>query len=214
MLFNRLITWLRRRRELARPWQQLRYIALDLETSGLHPKTDSLLALAWIEIKPPQLDYRSARYFVLGQHDTDLKQSPVVHGLRQQHFADPVEVRQALTDLARILDGAVLVCHHVQLDWQFLQTAARQHNIPLRPLALFDTLQFDARRLRKQHHHIARGSLTLASCRQRYQLPVYQAHHAFDDAVGCGELFLAQAYHFGGQARVSASEIIGQAGRP
>ncbi|KFZ31384.1 hypothetical protein IDSA_01290 [Pseudidiomarina salinarum] len=210
MVFSSITNWFKRRRQLARPWQAVRYIALDLETSGLHPQTDSLLAMAWIELKPPLLDYRSARYYLLGQQDTDLKQSPVVHGLRQQHFADPVDPQQALKELAGVLNGAVLVCHHVQLDWQFLKAAASRYDIRLRPLALFDTLQFDARRLRKQQHHIERGSLTLASCRQRYQLPIYQAHHAFDDAVGCGELFLAQAYHFGGRARVSVGEIIRQ----
>ncbi|MDX1706891.1 exonuclease domain-containing protein [Pseudidiomarina sp.] len=214
MVLNRLTNWLKRRRQLARSWQHVRYLALDLETSGLNPKTDSLLAMAWIEITPPLLNYRSARYYLAGQRDTDLKQSPVVHGLRQQHFADPVDPAEALAELAEVLNGAVLVCHHVQLDWQFLQAAARHHHISLQPLALFDTLQFDARRLRKQQHHIQRGSLTLASCRQRYQLPDYQAHHAFDDAVGCGELFLAQAYHFAGRATVSAAEIIRQSRRP
>jgi DNA polymerase-3 subunit epsilon len=62
--------------------------------------------------------------------------------------------------------------------------------------------------LRNQQHHLERGSLTLARCRQRYHLPEYQAHHALSDAVACGELFLAQAYRFAGRADVALHKFV------
>lgn len=203
-----LQAWWQRRRQLAQPWQQQRYIALDAETSGLHAGEDKLLALAWIELRPPLLDFSQCAYHVFAGADYDLKQSPVVHGLVQRDFVSASDPETALKQLQQQLKGAVLVCHHIALDWQFLQHAAAPYGIRLEPLALVDTLQLEARRLRNQQHQLQRGSLTLARCRQRYNLPDYQAHHALSDAVACGELFLAQAYRFAGRAPAAIREFV------
>ncbi|MGQ4276414.1 3'-5' exonuclease [Pseudidiomarina sp. E22-M8] len=199
-----------RHRSLQRSWRQHRYVALDLETSGLDPKSDQVLAMGWVVIEPPIIDYQQAQYFVT-QAQPDLKQSPVVHGLVSRDFVDATPPRQALEQLASVLNGAVLVCHHVQFDWQFLERLAKQHQLKLQPLATFDTLTFEASRLRQQQHHIARGSLTLPACRKRFGLPGYDAHHAYSDAVACGELFLAQAYQYAGSSEASLQELSGKA---
>ncbi|MGL5147516.1 MAG: hypothetical protein ACRC7Q_08495, partial [Plesiomonas shigelloides] len=47
-------------------------------------------------------------------------------------------------------------------------------------------------RLLKAHAVVQQGSLRLGACRQRYGLPVYSAHTAMVDALGCAELLLAQ----------------------
>ncbi|WP_258240023.1 MULTISPECIES: 3'-5' exonuclease [Pseudidiomarina] len=196
-----------RHRQLNQSWRAHRYIALDLETSGLDPKTDQVLAMGWVTIRPPVIDYRSAHYFVT-QVNPELKQSPVVHGMVQRDFEAAEAPQMALAQLARELQGAVLICHHVQFDWQFLQRFAKQYQVKLQPLAKFDTLTFEAQRLHQQQHHIARGSLTLKACRQRFHLPDYAAHHAFSDAVACGELFLAQAYQYAGSADAPLKELL------
>jgi DNA polymerase-3 subunit epsilon len=200
--------WWRRQRQLAQPWQQQRYIVLDTETSGLDPQQDKLLALAWIELRPPLLDFSSTAYHVFATADRDLKQSPVVHGLVQRDFDSHSDSAQALQQLQQVLQGAVLVCHHIQLDWQFINRAAQQHQLTLQPVALIDTLQLEARRLRNQQHQLQRGSLTLAQCRARYHLPEYAAHHALSDAIACAELFLAQAYRFAGRVNVPVREFV------
>lgn len=187
-------SWFKRWLLQRKPWTEQTYVALDVESSGLDPRRDQLLAVAWVVIKPPVIDYASGRYFLLKHHQTDLKQSPVVHGLVSKDFVDPTEPADVLRELAAVLKGKVLVCHYIQLDWGFLTNAAKQYGIKLEPLARFDTLAYEAQRLKRHQHHIARGELTLSACRQRYGLPPYNAHHAFSDAVACGELMLAQRY--------------------
>ncbi|HET8817842.1 MAG TPA: 3'-5' exonuclease [Pseudidiomarina sp.] len=207
--------WWQRQQLLRQHWTDARYVVLDIETSGLDVRHDVMLAVAWIEVQPPYLDYSSARYFVLesGPDSThDLKQSPVVHGLLQRDFVHSSDTQDVLNELAKVLKDAVLVCHHTHLDWQFLQAAARDYDMNLEPLGWFDTLQFELRRLRNQHHHIPRGSLTLAAARQRYQLADYYAHHAFNDAVACAELMLAQGYRYAGSAKASVKNLL-QVGR-
>lgn len=206
-LWHRLQQSWRRRRQLSQSWRQQRYVALDLETSGLDPKADQVLAMGWVTIRPPIIEYASAHYFVT-QVAPELKQSPVVHGLVQRDFSAAEAPKVALEQLAEELRGAVLVCHHVQFDWQFLKRFAKQHDVQLEPLAKYDTLTFEAQRLKQQQHHIARGSLTLKACRERFRLPDYNAHHAFSDALACGELFLAQAYQYAGSADAPLKELL------
>lgn len=204
---QRLQRFWQHRRQLKQSWRQQRYVALDLETSGLDPKTDQVLAIGWVTIRPPIIEYASGQYFVT-QANPELKQSPVVHGMVQRDFVGAEAPQLALNQLAKELKGTVLVCHHVQFDWQFLKRFAKQHGVQLEPLAKYDTLTFEAQRLKQQQHHIARGSLTLQACRERFHLPDYNAHHAFSDALACGELFLAQAYQYAGRADAPLKELL------
>lgn len=203
--------WWQRHKLLTERWTAARYVVVDIETSGLDAQRDVMLAIAWIEVRPPSLDYSSARYYVLEaaqDSNHDLKQSPVVHGLVQRDFDHSSDLAMVMKELAEVLEDAILVCHHTHLDWQFLRVAARQVGVKLEPLGWFDTLQFELRRLRNQHHHIPRGSLTLAAARARYRLPDYYAHHAFNDAVACAELMLAQSYQYAGRAKATVRNLL------
>ncbi|MGI0153911.1 3'-5' exonuclease [Pseudidiomarina sp. WS423] len=195
---NRIAAWWHRRQALAQPWTAQRYVALDLETSGLDARHDNIIAVAWVELTPPLLDYQSARYYTVATAQTELNQSPVVHGLVSRDLKQVTPLAEVLKELQQVLDGAVLVCHHVQLDWAFLKQAGKAHQVRFKPLLRFDTLTFEGQRLKNSQHHIQRGSLTLSACRSRYGLPQYDAHHALSDAIACGELMLAQLYKYAG----------------
>jgi DNA polymerase III, epsilon subunit and related 3''-5'' exonucleases len=202
-MFQAIKKWWTTLEARRKPWTEQKYIALDIETSGLDPNRDQILAIAWVEVAPPVIDYTSGRYYLIKHHYTDLKQSPVIHGLVKKDFIETTELCNVLQILSETLCNKILICHHIQLDWQFLLQAAKRCQIELSPLARFDTLAFEAARLKRQQHHIQRGSLTLHACRARYHLPEYDAHHAFSDAVGCAELMLAQAYKYAGSEKSS-----------
>ncbi|EKE82093.1 3'-5' exonuclease [Idiomarina xiamenensis] len=233
---QRFANWLEQRASLAQPWQCCRFVALDLETTGLQVKQHEVLAVAWVNIQPPIMDYGSAQYHLFNQvlvnhtvvdktvtapdnstaagqslandGQTGLGQSPVIHGLTQADFMQSSDPIQTLRMLSRALNDAILVCHNAQLDWRFLQQLSRRYQVKLKPLAIFDTLNFEARRLRQQQQVLTRDSLTLAACRAHYHLPRYTGHHALTDAIACGELLLAQAYAYSRQQRVSARELL------
>lgn len=194
---NRLASWYQRRTLLNRPWQQLRYVALDIETNGLDPKQHDILAIAWLSINPPLMDIGDAEYHIFPADHVVLGQSPVIHGLTRTDFTACSAPKQVLQQLAIDLQNAVLVCHHRRLDWAFLQSAAKHYGISLKPLAIFDTLAFEQQRLQRQpqyQHGLPPALLTLSACRDRYLLPQYTAHNALDDAIACAELFLAEVY--------------------
>ncbi|PWW33411.1 DNA polymerase-3 subunit epsilon [Idiomarina loihiensis] len=195
---QKLAHWYDRRQKLKQPWQSLRYVALDIESTGLNPKKHQILSIAWMTIHPPVMHYGNAQYHVFS-HGQELKlgQSPTIHGLTRQDFLHSSEPKQTFAMLSRVLNDAVLVCHHKGMDWRFLKHIEAQYNIPFRPLAIFDTLAYEKNKLeRSSQQPLKAGELTLSACRKRYNLPDYHAHHALTDTVACAELFLAQCYAF------------------
>jgi DNA polymerase III subunit epsilon len=189
------------------PWQVLPYIALDLETDGLEPSRDRILAIGWVPIKPPRIRLFEADYGVV-QSDAPLSQSAVIHHLSEQDVQRGEPLRKVLQRLARHLHGAVLVAHHAPFDWHFLRLAFAAEGIECKPLAVMDTLRMEKNRLRRQKEWLDRGELTLGACRERYELPATRQHHALSDAVACAELFLAQAYHISGRHSMSLKQLL------
>lgn len=194
-LLGALADWYQRRQQLQKPWTQQRYVALDIETTGLDPKKHQVLAIAWMSIEPPVMHTGSAQYHVFSHgQELELGQSPTIHGLTRQDFLHSSEPRQTYAMLSRALSGAVLVCHHKGMDWRFLKHIEKEFRINFQPLGIFDTLAFEKNRFFKDPDNPPqKGELTLSACRSRHGLPSYTSHHAFTDTLACGELFLAQA---------------------
>lgn len=197
----------RRRQLLRQDWQQVPWLALDLETNGLDPAQDAILAAGWVPLKPPRIRLFEADYGVV-KSTTLLSQSAVIHQLSSKDIAAGESLERILKRLARQLEDAILVAHHAPFDWQFLQKAFAEYGIKANPLAVFDTLKFEQRRLKRQKDWLEKGELTLAACRERYHLVKTKQHHALSDAVACAELFLAQVYQATGTQRTSAAQLL------
>lgn len=188
-------------------WQDAPYIALDLETDGLEPQQDAILAIGWVPLTPPRIKLYEADYGVI-KSDHQLSQSAVIHQLSESDMRSGEPLEKVLLRLAKRLHGAVLVAHHVPFDWVFLQRAFAMHGIECRPLAFMDTLKIERNRQTRQKSWLQRGELTLGACRERYDLPDMRQHHALSDAIACAELFLAQAYQIVGAQHTSLRELL------
>lgn len=195
------------RLQLKGRWQAARYIAVDLETNGLQPGHDAILAIGWVPIAPPRIRLNEADYGVI-KSSQPLSQAAVIHQLSEADVRGGEPIENVLRRLALRLDGAVLVAHHASFDWAFLNHAFTKYSIPCRPLALMDTLRIERKRLARKKNWLNRGELTLAACRERYGLPAMRQHHALSDAIACAEVFLAQAYQIVGTHQVTLRQLL------
>lgn len=196
-----------RQAQLKGPWQEAKYIALDLETDGLDADKDAILAVGWVPLAPPRIRLYEADYGVIHSQQP-LSQSAVIHQLSEQDLRGGEPLHKVLQRLAKRLDGAVLVAHHAPFDWAFLAHAFAHHQIECQPLALMDTLQIERQRLARKKQWLDKGELTLGACRERYDLPAMRQHHALSDAIACAEVFLAQAYRIVGNQPTSLKALL------
>jgi len=193
--------WLERLRP-SPPWQSVLYQALDLETSGLEAQRDEILSVGIVPVRDGIV--RFGERFASLVRPRDLSKLSL-EGLRAHHIlpldlADAPPLAQVLPEIARRLEGAVLLLHHAAIDLGFLRQAFRVHRLRWPAPAVVDTVALLAklesrRQFLDAHPEPLPGSL--AEARAYFGLPEYPNHEALTDAVATAELFLALRHRLG-----------------
>lgn len=171
------------------PIEDVRFVALDMETTGFKAGKDKVVSIGWVELGIDAIALSTARYFVL--QGADVGHSATIHGITDTEVAAGAQAADVFAQFLDVLQGKALVAHFAHLELSFLQAHAG------RPLdtAVVDTFALERRHMERMGTYPRGEDLRLPRVRQRYGLPAYHNHHALADAVGCAELLLAQAAH-------------------
>lgn len=186
-----------------------RYLAIDLELTGLDPRTAEILSAGYIPIDGPDIVHAGAEH-ILVVPEGEVGQSASIHGLTDDHLATGLPLAEVMPTVLHALAGRTLVAHHAQIEVGFLSRACeRLYGQPLLVRSI-DTLLLQRRVLRVgSDDEVRPGALRLQASRDRFNLPRYRAHEALTDAISAGELFLAQAAHLGGGSGMSIKALSG-----
>lgn len=188
------------------PLDRLSLLALDLETTGLVPGHDRILAVGVVPVDGGRLDLAGARRWLV-DHD-DPGGAVTVHGLTHDDLATGRTLEQVLADVREALVGRVLLAHHAGFELGFLHHAYRGEGEEPPTLTAVCTLRLQRRVLAAAGvHEPPRGSLRLWQSRARFGLPVVRAHDALGDALACAELYLAQTAELGARRRLVLRDV-------
>jgi DNA polymerase-3 subunit epsilon len=175
------------------PVSEIEFLAVDVETTGLDPRSDHVLSIGWVPLTALQVVLAGAREVVVRPpHGLGVGPSAAVHRLTDDALAEAPTVDGVLPDLFAELHGRVLVAHHAPIELDFLGRAAEEAYGDPPPLTAVDTLTLHHQFVVGEHGEIRPGALRLDEARRHFGLPRYLAHHAVTDAVAAGELLLAQ----------------------
>ena len=167
-------------------------VALDVETTGLDPRTDHVLSVGWVPVVGGEVVLADAREVtVRPPRGVDVGASATFHRLTDDRVAAAEPLADLLPRLLAVLHGRVLLAHHAPLELGFLGTACVAAYGARPALTAVDTMALQ-RRLVAATHEVQDGALRLDAARQSFGLPRYTAHHALTDALATGELLLAQ----------------------
>ena len=178
-------------------WDEVTYWALDLETGGLDPASDPILAVGMLPLREGTIRLGEAfESLVRPEAERVISADSVRH-----HQLVPRDVRSAppLADVLREIDrrlaDGVLLVHQAAIDVRFLSRGHRTAGIRWSKPAVVDTVDLllraaHQRRFIDPDAQDRQPSLNLAEARARYGLPAYGAHDALTDAVSTAELFL------------------------
>jgi DNA polymerase-3 subunit epsilon len=122
-----LLDWLGRRREI----DETRWVVLDVETSGLDPARDRLLAVAAIAVR---VDWAAKRLavvpadsfeVVLRQQEVSAVDNILLHGIGAQRQRDGVPAGQALEALRAYAGHSPVLAFHAAFDRALIERYAR-----------------------------------------------------------------------------------------
>lgn len=178
-------------------WDSVTYWALDLETGGLDPRRDPIIAVGMLPVRAGRIRLgESYRTLVRPADGRPIDPESVrAHQLVWGEVKGAPPVGEVLPEIDRRLGDGVLLVHHRAIDVGFLKDAYRRSGMRWRSPPVVDTVDL----LVKLAHrvHLSRPelpadppSLNLSAARELQGLPPYQAHDALSDALATAELFL------------------------
>lgn len=178
-----------------RSWSDIDFLAIDLELTSLDTQEANILSIGWVGGKASQIALNQCHYQVI-HSNAPLNQSPTIHGLVDKDIQQGSPVSEAVESLLTYANSHVWVFHCADLDMAVLQKVMAKLALPLPTLVVVDTLRFSLYQLAKEQLIPSPNAATLASCRQRFNLPLAPAHNALDDAMATLELLFAQLNDF------------------
>lgn len=178
-------------------WDEVTYWSLDLETGGLDPRRDAVLAVGMVPVRGGVIALGEAWQTLVRPGAGEVSAASIrTHHLVPSDVEGAPPLAAALPEIERRLAGAVLLVHHARLDVRFLREAfARCDRRWPRPRVVDTEDLLLALARRQRFVDPAAGEtppvLNLGAARRQLGLPDYGAHDALTDAVATAELFLA-----------------------
>ena len=160
-----------------------RFVAIDLETTGLDPRRDAIVSLAAI----PFLDGTpAAGYVTLVDPGRPIPpQSTAIHGLTDGMVRGAPSLERVLRGVEPVIDGVVLVGHNVGFDATVLGQARRARGLPRLRNHLVDTDRLAA------SLHPEWRDFSLEHVAERLDVEVVARHTAEGDALTAGRILVA-----------------------
>jgi DNA polymerase-3 subunit epsilon len=179
------------------PWRQATYTVLDLETTGLDPTTDAIVAAGGLRVVGGRATAASA-FRLLVRPDRDVPAEAIrIHGLLPGELQAAPPLAEQLAMLLGRTAGDVLVVHVAEVDLAFLDAALLGTWDFRLPSGVLDTARMAGalgRRLRMARPSAhTRPPSRLGELARAYGLPVHPEHDPLNDALTTAQLFLALA---------------------
>ncbi len=155
------------------------YVCVDLETTGLHPRTDRIIEIGAVRVRNGRVVQTWQSLVNPGRRLSETVRQ--ITGITQEEVDSAPDIGQALPECLCFLGKDVLVGHSLLFDFSFLKKAAVNAGLALEAEGI-DTLKLARRYLPELP---GRGLEEL--CR-RFGIP-HRAHRALGDAQATAALY-------------------------
>lgn len=156
------------------------WVVLDLETTGLYPKTDRIVEIGLVRVTPDGRELDAWTTVV----NPDRDMGPVhIHGLRSRDVLDAPRFADIAVDMLAHLGGAHLAAHNSRFDLGFVTAELARIGIDWGPPEALCTMSIP-------HRLGVVNSRSLHDCCLELHIPYDQRHTALHDARAAAQLLL------------------------
>lgn len=172
----------------------MEFIAFDLETTGIQPKTDAIVEIGAVRFDGAE---PGGTFCTLVNPGRPIPPgASAVNGITDEMVAGSPAVETVLSDFAVFCGDLPLVAHNAPFDFKFLLRAVKAHKAPAPSGVVLDTCALS--------RIIFPGMINykLGTLVKHFGFPTGDFHRAEIDSVYCGRLFahIIQSLEKGGQS--------------
>lgn len=190
---------------LDRPWREVDYVVIDLETTGLDLKRDTIASYGAAVIEHGRIVASKNAYGLVRPTSTMTAESVTVHTLLPSELAAAPPIDDAVEKLDAMVSGHVVIAHAAWVERSFLTRAFASVGKKLR-CTFIDT----AVMARAAGAAVAPAGYEpdLETLAEALNLPVINPHHALGDAVTTAQVFLALASRLSSDGDRTARDFV------
>ena len=181
------------------------YVCLDLETTGLNPKTDKIIEIGAVKVREGEITDRMETLVNPGRA---LEERIVeLTGICDKQLADAPDIAEVLPKLLDFIGEDILLGHAVLFDYSIVKKAAVNHKYKFEKSGI-DTLRL-ARKFLSELESRSLGALC------RHFGITHNAHRAFADAQATSILYgrLTELFYEGHEEDFAPVPLLYQAKR-
>lgn len=169
-------------------FEDIRFVALDTETTGFDYENDRILCIGAVAIKNNKILVSDSIEIYVKQEVFN-KETVKIHGIRKDGNETKFSEEEAIIKFIEYLDDAVIVAHHTAFDITMINMALKRLNVG--PL---ESKQLDTNYI---HKKIAKTDtnkkiFSLDELCEIYNVKMHDRHTALGDALITAYLFLKQ----------------------
>ncbi len=172
----------------------MEFIAFDLETTGIQPKTDAIVEIGAVRFDGAEPVETFSTLINPGRPIPP--GASAVNGITDEMVASSPAVESVLADLADFCGDLPLVAHNAPFDFKFLLKAIEPHKAKAPSGVVLDTCALS--------RVVFPGMINykLGTLVQHFGFPTGDFHRAEVDSVYCGRLFahIVESLEKGGQS--------------
>lgn len=103
------------------PLSKCRLIVLDLETTGLNPQKDEVIAIGAVAIEANVIPLNDQFDLILRRPELDIRETVLIHGIGTEALTQGHEIEDALLHLLEWMNGDPILAYHSAFDQRFLE---------------------------------------------------------------------------------------------
>lgn len=161
--------------------EDLEFVILDTETTGLNLEKDRILSIGALKLYQGRLKVKEAfEVYVKQEHFS--KDSVPIHGLLQESVSHQISEKTAVEMLRAYIGDAIIIGHHIRFDMEVLRRAFLRHDLTPIPNLCLDTGMLYRKTLLKTPLLRKKEHYSLDDLARRFDLNCKDRHTALGDA--------------------------------
>jgi DNA polymerase-3 subunit epsilon len=172
-------------------WREASWCAVDLEMTGLDPRSDEIISVGAVPIEEGRIVLGRSVYTLVRASKRSQHGAVLVHKLRLADVANAPSLEEAMDLVLEALTGRVPVYHTAAVETAFLSRQFSRRHVRLPAAA--DTEVLGQLWLRHRDGDAPAQGISLGGLARALGQPAEAPHHALGDALTTAKAFVALA---------------------